>query len=854
MTRSYEAGVPHLTEALVTGVDRDARRALVMNGAKLKKPRNGIDSVEVLANTPGTPGYVPEVPRQRTLLVRLLRGVGPHALRAGNVRVLGGVRPDPRINPVRVDWAYPASTVTGGGPLPAGVTVEDRSFVAKAMAGSSPNRTLVVRTSSSGDWSTYVLALTSADGPGVPPGFDEPLARAPFSFTVDCPSELDCAATPACPPVLSPSPVLDYLARDYEALRTRLLDRLGALVPGWTDHSPADPAVTLVELFAALGDRFAAWQDGVAAEAYLGTARRRTSVRRHARLLDYRMREGVSARVWLAFTTGERCELPAATPVTESGGAGLPAASVPEALEAGGVVFETCGRAVITPERNRIDLHSWGDALHCLPVGTTSAFLAHEPAASPELRAGDVLILGPKEEEPIAARGTARRQAVLLDRDPVPREDPLHPHLGVLEIHWAAEDALRVPLPVTTGALRSDGLPVVVAAAHANVVLADHGGTVVGESLVPFVPGSRGRPRLSRTGLTWAEPAPRSPCGASTALRPDPYRAEARIEVHDGLRVWRPGADLLSGDRLATTFAVETENDGTARLRFGDGTSSRRPAPGSRLLATYRIGGGTVGNIGPDTLLTLLPVPGNPALPSSVRVSNPLAAAGGTDPETLDEVRELAPHAFRFPLRAVTSADYADVAMRHPAVQRAVARRRWTGSWYAQEVTVDPLAGRADDASVPDEVTALLESHRMAGVDVVAARPVYVPLEIVLGICTLPGHRRADVTASLTRAFSAGRLPDGSRGFFHPDNFTFGTPLFLSDVVATAMAVPGVALVDVGDDDQEHGLRFRRLGGPPADEVRRGRIEAAAREVLRADSDPSNPENGQLVCRVRGER
>ena len=42
------------------------------------------------------------------------------------------------------------------------------------------------------------------------------------------------------------------------------------------------------------------FQDAVATEAYLGTARRRASVRRHARMLDYPMHEGVNARVWVA--------------------------------------------------------------------------------------------------------------------------------------------------------------------------------------------------------------------------------------------------------------------------------------------------------------------------------------------------------------------------------------------------------------------------------------------------------------------------------------------------------------------------------------------------------------------------
>ena len=65
------------------------------------------------------------------------------------------------------------------------------------------------------------------------------------------------------------------------------------------------------------------------------------------------------------------------------------------------------------------------------------------------------------------------------------------------------------------------------------------------------------------------------------------------------------------------------------------------------------------------------------------------------------------------------------------------------------------------------------------------------------------------------------------------------------------MAVPGVAWVDV-DDAKHSGLRFRRFGRPPAARWRPGRIDAAAREVLRADSDPSNPENGRVGLILRG--
>ncbi len=80
-----------------------------------------------------------------------------------------------------------------------------------------------------------------------------------------------------------------------------MLDRLSVLAPGQDERSPADLGSALVELVAYAGDQLSYYQDAVATEAYLGTARQRISLRRHARLLDYDMHDGCNARAWVVF-------------------------------------------------------------------------------------------------------------------------------------------------------------------------------------------------------------------------------------------------------------------------------------------------------------------------------------------------------------------------------------------------------------------------------------------------------------------------------------------------------------------------------------------------------------------------
>ena len=198
-------------------------------------------------------------------------------------------------------------------------------------------------------------------------------------------------------------------------------------------------------------------------------------------------------------------------------------------------------------------------------------------------------------------------------------------------------------------------------------------------------PGSTGpdwrtRCRTTTSGLSAGRPRHALAVSPSDAV-------PALVEVDDGATAWTVVPDLLSGDRFAAECVVETEDDGRAYLRFGDDGCGRSPTPGTTFRATYRRRGRPDGNVGRQTLTRLTePIPG-------ATVRNPMPAQGGTDPEPVEQVRQWAPQAFRVQQRAVTDADYAEVAARHPQVRQARASRRWTGSWYTESVVVDRRAG-----------------------------------------------------------------------------------------------------------------------------------------------------------------
>ncbi|MEV6077829.1 putative baseplate assembly protein [Streptomyces sp. NPDC052069] len=344
--------------------------------------------------------------------------------------------------------------------------------------------------------------------------------------------------------------------------------------------------------------------------------------------------------------------------------------------------------------------------------------------------------------------------------------------------------------------------------------------------------------------------------------------------ARDGSAVWTARRDLLGSGPRDRHLVGELEDDGRVALRFGDGRHGARPPAGARLALHYRLGGGTAGNVGAEAVghLVLRRDPGaedaGDALPVA-GVRNPLPATGGTDPEPIDQVRQLAPLDLkRTRQRAVTAEDYAALATALPGVQRAAAEIRWTGSVQEAHVAVDALGAGEPDPELLDSVAYALESYRRIGHDLVVGPARNVPLDLALSVCAAPGHQHGQILAELYRLLGAGRLPGGRLGFFHPDALVFGEPVRLSALVAAAAGVRGVEsvtvtrlrrLFDDGSDDSDGTGGTDSASGGSGDEnslddpaLETGVLRLGPLEIARCDNDPDRPENGRLTIELAG--
>jgi hypothetical protein len=755
--------------------------------------------------------------------------------------------------------------------------------------GEGPDRDdwLIVRLDRRGDHGTYRLHLEDVAG------LDPMYANVAFSFKVGCPADLDCASAPACVEPAPAEPALPYLVKDYASFKRLIEDRLALISPAWQPRYVPDIGVTLTELLAYAGDYLSYYQDAVATEAYLGTARQRISVRRHARLVDYRLHEGCNARAWVALETESDLELAAADLAFLSGIAGdaplptvLDDARMAGLVEPALAVFEPVGdagaRVRLRAAHSRIAFYDWGRDDCCLHRGATAAVLrdawagAEGQARVLDLRMGDVLIL----REVVGARSGLATDADPLRVWPVrllkvtPGEDSLFPTgpndprpTPLLQIEWHADDALPFPLclsalgPAPNCARLRD-----VSMVFANVVLVDHGRSTGPEDL-GTVPESETSPdcacegqpadvevsttrvtwRLAQSPLTHRHAAPASSAAASASTGGDPRDALPALDVSDGDAAhWSPVFDLLASHGDDCHMVAEIDNDGRARLRFGDGSLGQCPRAGLMMQARYRVGNGSAGNVGAGSINRLY-VRGQHLSGIDLRLGNPLPARGGIDPESVAQARLLAPSAFRTDLqRAIVADDYARIAERDPRLQRAAADLVWTGSWYEADVALDPFGQVPASATLTAQVQSALERVRRMGHDLHVKTAAYVPLDLELQVCALPGHERGAIKAALLDRFGAGCRRDGQPGYFHPDRLQFGQRVRVSALVAEAMSVPGVECARV--------TRLQRMYEPPNRELDDGVLTLRRNEIAQLDGDAAQPEHGRLSISVGGGR
>ncbi len=513
-----------------------------------------------------------------------------------------------------------------------------------------------------------------------------------------------------------PVPILDD--RTYQQLRDELVRRIPVYTPEWTDHNASDPGVTLLELFAFLGENLLYRFNQIPEATQLA----------FLSLLEIPLRAATPAR---ALITLERVD------TGPSAGGPVRVALRTEA-KAGAVSFETGSEVVAWPlgatavarvaappptTAEALDFANASiDALDGLTDTESAGYyvvrtVPTDPAA-PSAQAVDVgatvdgalwiAVLRTRTTDPDLLGGAVLNFGIVLDEQIAPDDEIASGVPGTRagngpEMLWQATTATVVngrprfvPLAVegdtTAGVTRQGVVRLRLPSDPLAVGVPDPGDEyLLGTGDFPpvleqaeeqarvlfWVRATRRRAdlrigRVSYVGINATEvvqlrTAPPELLGGGTgdagqraALVHTPVlpgTVQLQVE-HDGRWVdWQETTTLDTSRADARHYTLDPE---AGVVRFGNGVRGSVPGIGERIRArSYQYGGGAAGNVAPKAIGKVTGV-------AQVRASNPLAARGGAPAETVAEGLERIPGEFRRHDRAVTESDFRELALMTP--------------------------------------------------------------------------------------------------------------------------------------------------------------------------------------------
>jgi predicted phage baseplate assembly protein len=258
---------------------------------------------------------------------------------------------------------------------------------------------------------------------------------------------------------------------------------------------------------------------------------------------------------------------------------------------------------------------------------------------------------------------------------------------------------------------------------------------------------------------------------------------------------WQSVTDLSTATGEARAYALDPVQ---GLVQFGDGQHGKVPPIGrDNIKADYDIGGGRAGNVGMGAITAL-----RTTVAGIDRVSNPLAAAGGADSESMTSLIRRGPQVLKHRQRATTREDYEWLAREvSPAIASVRclphydAQRRPNPGWVTVLIVPHgPEARPFPSLTLRDQVKTYLAA-RAANVvtapqQLVVAGPVYLHVSVTVDVHPVSLDVATLVEQNVRTRLSAFLHP--TSGGLHGQGWGFGQVPCLSDFVALVQGIDGV--------------------------------------------------------------
>lgn len=309
-----------------------------------------------------------------------------------------------------------------------------------------------------------------------------------------------------------------------------------------------------------------------------------------------------------------------------------------------------------------------------------------------------------------------------------------------------------------------------------------------------------------------------------------------QVFVYDGVNYipWRRADFLADFGPLDRVFRVDDPGTGDINVAFGDGVSGLVPAFSHAVYCIYQTSEGSLGNVPAGAITRIDSIPNLTSdevavISGSVNITNNSAAFGGSDPESTESIRTLAPLAYRTANRAVTLEDYQGIALSVPGVGQAsayvedptsvvvtIAPYRTPGTAEVRpgyDLVSTSWAETPELGSLKESVLVRLGEASLAGVTYSVIGPTYVTVYLALAVDIMDGVRQSDARVLIEQAIL-------SR--FDYSQVSFGAKVYPLDLVGLVTSLGNIA----------NSAEVTRLNIVSDSDPAIGTIEAAEDELL----------------------
>ncbi|MDH4100229.1 MAG: putative baseplate assembly protein [Nitrospirota bacterium] len=262
---------------------------------------------------------------------------------------------------------------------------------------------------------------------------------------------------------------------------------------------------------------------------------------------------------------------------------------------------------------------------------------------------------------------------------------------------------------------------------------------------------------------------------------------------------WEGREDLLESRPTDRHYALDRS---TGEIVFGDGKKGRvLPDGKNNLKATYKTGGGTAGNIDSAEIARL-----KTAIPLVDKATNPEAAGGGVQGESVEAVYRRGPSTIRHRYRAVTAEDYENLIREaFPGMARVKCLTTFNdqGKIETGWVTVILVPESREDRPLPSvelrrRVEDFLAGHAANVVTsprhAVVTRPSYLKVSVTSRVVPLTVDLAPSVETAALESLQEFLHP--LRGGWSGSGWPFGRMVCYSDLYALLEGLDGVDRVE----------------------------------------------------------